>query len=450
MDRTTKTLKHTRRVILFLASFGFALPLAAAPNIGVKCGANQERVWVYDNLTTWDVSARLKCGTTVDVLGLERGYVKIRTSDGTEGFVAPESIPSTEVAALTAAAAPAPTPASTSIAVRVQQPVAAAPVSAPAPIAAAPMQIVPTQTMQQAVPVAITASVIPAPQNMPALPAAQPKPAPVYVAASTQAPVVAAKPSVPQAIAAPSVTTRSASVATVASTSVPAIPAPSPVEAVHTAAPSHPSREEAMLVIEPAVTPAVSVSSDSTAKVVRAADFTPVPKHSMPSVASRTPEFSDDDDTADLEVPGNPFASCSVYFSAYGVTPMQYKWISGDLRKRYPGVCPAPEPSMVDYVVILTHDMNFFTTTLPDPIHTDRNGFSDWSPVTTVDDAQISSASLDKAHREYAWVFRVHRGTFNPADFTSRRKPQFTKTESKSSKSIEDAMEFIAGNGSGQ
>jgi len=105
---------------------------------------------------------------------------------------------------------------------------------------------------------------------------------------------------------------------------------------------------------------------------------------------------------------------------------------------------------MVDYVVIFTHDMNYFTTTLPETIHTDQNGFSDWSPVTSVDDTQIPASLLDRAHREYAWVFRVHRGTFDPGKFTSRRRPQYTKTESRSTKSIEAAMDFMAENGATQ
>ena len=189
------------------------------------------------------------------------------------------------------------------------------------------------------------------------------------------------------------------------------------------------------------------------ATVVRTADITPATKRLIVP-ALRKPEFSDDDeDTPEAVSTTDDLSACSVYFSAYGVTPMQQKWIADERKKRFPGVCPAPEPSMVDYVVIFTHDMDYFTTTLPDPIHTDRNGFSDWSPVTATDDTMIPVSSLDKARHEYAWVFRVHRGTFDPSKFTSRRKPQFTKTESNShasSKSIEDAMQFISGNTSAQ
>jgi len=215
--------------------------------------------------------------------------------------------------------------------------------------------------------------------------------------------------------------------------------------------------EDATLTVEETREPmtVVMTAPEPTATVVRAAEITPVTKRSPLAAAVREAGYSDDDEnTPDLSAArAQDLAACNVYFSAYGVTPMQQKWIADERRKRFPGVCPAPEPAMVDYVVIFTHDMDFFTTTLPDPIHTDRNGFSDWSPVTATDDTMIPVSSLDKAHHEYAWVFRVHRGTYDPSKFTSKRRPQFTKTESSShasSKSIEDAMEFISQTGASQ
>jgi hypothetical protein len=220
---------------------------------------------------------------------------------------------------------------------------------------------------------------------------------------------------------------------------------PSPRAATH---------ENATLSVEEIREPAPSAAPVPAAAMVRAADYTMVTKRKMASATVRKADFSDaDEDLPEVAAPVEDLSACSVYFSAYGVTPMQDKWIAGDRPKKFPGVCPAPQPSMVDYVVIFTHDMDFFTTTLPDPIHTDRNGFSDWSPVTAVDSTATPASSLDKAHREYAWVFRVHRGTFDPSHFTARRRPQFTKTESSSrasSKSIEDAMEFIAETGPSQ
>lgn len=222
-------------------------------------------------------------------------------------------------------------------------------------------------------------------------------------------------------------------------------PHDSPTPAPPVAQPA--ARGNATLTVEATSGPIIPTPQVVT--VVRTADITPASKRFVVSPVHK-PEFSDDDeDTPEAVSTTDDLSACSIYFSAYGVTPMQQKWIADERKKRFPGVCPAPEPYMVDYVLIFTHDMDYFTTTLPDAIHTDRNGFSDWSPVTAVDDTMIPASALDKARHEYAWVFRVHRGTFDPSKFTSRRKPQFTKTESSSrasSKSIEDAMQFMVEN----
>jgi hypothetical protein len=461
-----------KRTIVLLAGLGFTLPVAASPSVPVKCGANQERVWVYDNLSTWDVSVRLKCGTPVDVVGLEKGYVKVRTSEGSEGYVPADAIPSYEMAQLTAAAPPAPVATVASVAslarANAQPPIAqvvAAPAPMPAPQAAPAVSV---RAVPAAAPVLVAARVStsapePAPparvvpQPAAPAPAAPPveesRPAPSFVPAPAQAPAPApSAPPVTRAVAATVVTQRPVVAMKAAPTSSATQRAVSTgatsVTSSVVAAPRPASRDNATLTIE-AMNAPVPVAAPM-ATVVKAADISPVTNNRM--VVVRKAEYSDDDEDlpeADA-APAADLAACSVYFSAYGVTPMQYKWIAGDLRKRFPGVCPAPEPTMVDYVVIFTHDMNFFTTTLPDPIHTDKNGFSDWSPVTTADDTLIPVSLLDKAHHEYAWVFRVHRGTFDPGNFTARRRPQFTKTESSahaSSKSIEDAMQFIAENG---
>jgi hypothetical protein len=263
----------------------------------------------------------------------------------------------------------------------------------------------------------------------PAMPAATPN---TYVASNvvveTPAPV---RPAAPVAPAAPK-------------PHASAVPPPRPV--------SQPTAQEnATLTVEATSEPIIPTPDVVT--IVRTADITPASKR-LVIPSTRKPEFSDDDeDTPEAISSTDDLSACSIYFSAYGVTPMQQKWIADERKKRFPGLCPAPEPSMVDYVLIFTHDMDYFTTTLPDPIHTDKNGFSDWSPVTAVDDTMIPASALDKAHHEYAWVFRVHRGTFDPSKFTTRRKPQFTKTESSSrasSKSIEDTMQFMSENSSAQ
>lgn len=100
--------------------------------------------------------------------------------------------------------------------------------------------------------------------------------------------------------------------------------------------------------------------------------------------------------------------------------------------------------------MIFTHDVDIFNGTLPDPVHVDKNGFSDFSPLTMVDSALMPEAAADKAHHQLVWVFRIKRGAFDPAKFSPRRHPQFTKTESSSlagshaaDRTTEDAFQFI-------
>ncbi len=59
----------------------------------MKCGTNQERVWVYDSLTTFDVHAQIRCNEYVQIVSRVKGYVKVRLKDGSEGYVADSSLP---------------------------------------------------------------------------------------------------------------------------------------------------------------------------------------------------------------------------------------------------------------------------------------------------------------------------------------------------------------------
>src|SRR5215831_2603184 len=342
--------------IFLLLVCGAALPASAAPNAPLKCGANQEKVWVYDNLKTFDVAARLNCGTSVELIALENGFVRVRTNNGSEGYVPAENLPADQVAALAINDARTTQPVAKDVANIANSPNTAKPgptITAQADVA---RPIVSKQIIAESAPIPAPAIAI----------------APVLVQGTVPQPAVASKP----------------------------------------------------------------------LSLLKPADYTKVIK--KPALA-----LDDEDDRETDSVVREDLSACNVFFSAYGVTPMQYKWIADDRSKKFPSICPAPEPSMVDYVVIFTHDMNFFTTTLPEPIHTDANGFSDWTPVTSADSTLIPTDTLDRAHREYAWVFHVKRGTFDPSKFTSRRRPQFTKTESSgraSSKTIEDAVQFMAGN----
>ncbi len=434
-----------KRVILVFATLGFAVPASATPTVPVKCAANEERVWVYDNLTTWDVTARLKCGTLVSVIGAEKGYVEVRTADGNEGYVPADAIPSSELAHVIVVVNPAPVETVAAAARANEQAENAQPAntrqSVPSyvPAASRPAELARVEAVPP--PPAPAPSANPAPTPAPApldnvAPAADPlppapppaqesKPAPSHVPAPAQAPTP-----VPSELP----MTRASTPGTMQSYA-----SPSP-------APAASAREDATLV-EDMSTPVPPPALQASPKIVKAANVMTVTRNRA-LIPSGTPEYSDDiESLPDADAaPAEDLSACSVYFSAYGVTPMQYKWIADERSKEFPGVCPAPEPSMVDYIVIFTHDLDSFITTLPEPIHTDSNGFSDWTPVTAVDDTQIPASELDKARREYAWVFRVHRGTFDPRKVTPQWRPLYTKTDRDSSKSIEDAMQFMASN----
>jgi hypothetical protein len=166
--------------------------------------------------------------------------------------------------------------------------------------------------------------------------------------------------------------------------------------------------------------------------------------------ADSTAPTSDSDEIPDSR-PENLSAdfACQNYFSAYGLTPNQTKWIVQNRKRLFANVCPAPDPSKVDFVIIFTHDVDFFSATMPEPVHK-FNGFSDFTPMTMIDAALMSESDADKAHRQYVWIFQFAKGTFDPASFSPRRKYQFSKMETNSLgskgslKTIEDAFQFVA------
>ena len=141
--------------------------------------------------------------------------------------------------------------------------------------------------------------------------------------------------------------------------------------------------------------------------------------------------------------------SCQNYFSAYGLTPNQTKWIAQNRKKLFANVCPAPDPSKVDFVIIFTHDVDFFSATMPEPVHK-SDGFSDFTPMTMINPALMSESDADKAHRQYVWIFQFAKGDFDPASFSPRRKYQYSKVETNSLgskagiKAVEDAFQFVA------
>ena len=59
----------------------------------VKCGVNQDRVWVYQSLNSFDIEVKLKCNDNVEIVSRVKGYVKIRTAAGVEGYVPDATFP---------------------------------------------------------------------------------------------------------------------------------------------------------------------------------------------------------------------------------------------------------------------------------------------------------------------------------------------------------------------
>jgi hypothetical protein len=168
--------------------------------------------------------------------------------------------------------------------------------------------------------------------------------------------------------------------------------------------------------------------------------------------AAKPPVNPDDEEDASVKPLDDDTAGCTHYFSAYGLSPNQYKWIAQNRHKAFPSVCPAPTPSMVDFVVIFTHDVAFYNVTMPNAIHVEKNGFSDWTPLTTVDTALMNASDANKSHHEYVWVFHTNRGAFDPAKFSSRRRPLYSKSETNTLgsrggfRTVMDALTFIESN----
>jgi hypothetical protein len=181
--------------------------------------------------------------------------------------------------------------------------------------------------------------------------------------------------------------------------------------------------------------PAASPHAGTSSREVAADSSAPT------SDSSETPDSQPENLSADI--------ACQNYFAAYGLTPSQTKWIAQNRKKLFSNVCPAPDPSKVDFVIIFTHDVDFFSATMPDPVHK-INGFSDFTPMTLIDSALMSESDADKAHRQYVWIFQFAKGAFDPANFSPRRQYQFSKMETSSLgskagiKTVEDAFQFVA------
>jgi len=225
---------------------------------------------------------------------------------------------------------------------------------------------------------------------------------------------------------------------------------------VNNPAPAATVSRASVAAAEPASSDANNASSmtiETSATLQPVADTTPRAPLSVTRPSAKRPVDPDGDEDSEVAALNSEEANCTQYFSAYGLSANQYKWLAQNRHKAFPSVCPAPSPAQVDFVVIFTHDVAFYNVTMPNAVHTDLNGFSDWTPLTTVDTAVISASDADKSHHEYVWVFHTNRGAFNPATFSSRRRPLYSKAETNmlgsrgGFRTVMDALTFIEQNG---
>src|SRR5271155_1233421 len=86
-------MNRTLQIAFVFVGIVIGLPALAGEANQVKCPAGQDHVWVYDSLTSLGVQTKVKCGDRVEIIAREKGFVKIRTQDGTEGYVPEDALP---------------------------------------------------------------------------------------------------------------------------------------------------------------------------------------------------------------------------------------------------------------------------------------------------------------------------------------------------------------------
>jgi len=391
------SMRSTIRLVLLSTGFAgilFSGATARANPSTLKCNANKDLVWLYDSLASFDIQAKLTCGETVEIIGRVKDFVRIRTRSGVVGYV-----PDTEISDVPAFQDP--TPDVSTVAKQVQ-----AKEIAKAAEAQAAFQSTVSELQESAVH---------NPDAGPSLNLASPK----DKKANGQIP------------------------------------------ALHELGEMSPS-----LASAPAVNGASDTGTETPAPgtIAPSSDVPAASAGAMPDIATPPAEANantdlvpssaatgSNDQGMDLptEIP-NTYSACQNYFSAYGLTSSQLKWITQNREKMFPSVCPAPDPSRVNFVFIFTHDVDFYNGTMPEPVHK-ANGFSDFQPLTMVDSTLVPESGDIKAHREYVWVFQFDRGSFNPGAFSPHRRYQFTKAETNSLGSraaprvVEDAFRFVEG-----
>jgi len=481
-------------LIPILLGLCVAMPAQAAETSPLKCGVNEDRIWVYDSLNSFDVAMKLKCGEPVEILGREKGYVKIRIAGGREGYVEARVLPKPP-----GAEEPTQSSSEAQASQKQRQLVAAAASRDRTPVSAAGTSVKPVEgapekgnaTKSNPVPdtgriAASSASSISNP-TPPVAEKSNPVAAPNNVASHEQpsaesvpnhaedqqahSPTSATETGDSTATtraAHPTSTTTKSSRAAVAaktdsknadakakasagetvtvSSSSSTTPKATKVASMKAVSSKAAAASRASIVVEPATPPA-------TTNVALADNISIDPQPDSRSAhAAASPRDPDEEEDVPMESLGSK-ETCKLYFSAYGLSPNQYRWMTQSRGKNFSGICPAPAPTMVDFVVIFTHDADFFNGTMPTPVHTDKNGFSDFTPLSTIDTAVVSPSDADKNRREYVWVFHTKRGTFDPAAFSPKRRPLFSTAESNKlgtaagSRSAEDALRFIEQHG---
>jgi hypothetical protein len=465
-----KTMREPIASMLVLVFLCCAFPARAAETAPIQCGANEDRVWVYDSLDSFDVSMKLKCGEQVEILGRQKGYVKIRTSSGKEGYVPEKALPKppeTEEDNQNPGQAQSSSqegPQSIAAAARAKGSTGSASGSAAKPVQPAATSVNQTKSTAGAPASAEAASEA---TNSAAQTTGSPAETNSSTAAATDAnnqekakpkPIPAHSQTKPVAHPSASSTTKPADSENADSNSASGSQgktkssSSSPAPASTKGAATKTSSSKPVSVSD--ATAAVSTSAPSAPSKIELADNQPSePTASNGSAhAAASPRDPDEEEEPAMKPLENKEA-CKIYFSAYGLSPNQYKWMTRNRGKSFPGICPAPAPAMVDFVVIFTHDADFYNGTMPTPVHTDKNGFSDFTPLTTVDTAVVSLSDADKNRREYVWVFHTKRGTFDPAKFSPKRRPLFSTTEANKlgtaagGRSAEDALRFIEQHG---
>ena len=385
--------RKSQLFILIFSTSGLSLlsTSAWASPATLKCNSNRDQVWVYDSLNSFNVDAKLKCGQGVEIIERLPNYVKIRAQNGVEGYV-----PDAAVAGLPAFQPYRDSAHDVGLAAKQAQAVEVAKAAAHA------------------------ASLAPADVNYS-------KVSPASASGSSNSVTAAAG---------------QKTVASVSMAPAPALGALKPVSATSAAKPAASSA--------PAAAPAMAISPAISAPPAKPAAESSAIAASQPA-KTPSPSAMNSDLASDSATPVEQSnTSCQIYFSAYGLTPSQTKWIAKNREKAFSQICPAPDPSKVDFVMIFTHDVDFFSGTMPDPIHK-SGGFSDFTPMTSMDTALIPQSQADSARREYVWIFQFEKGTFDPASFSAKRRYQYSKMETGSLgskagvKTIEDAFRFVSG-----